>query len=660
MNASAKRILPVLACCSLLASAIPCLATPTISEIRIDNPGPDTDEYFELSGVPLESLDGLTYVVIGDAAWPLLYGVIESVTPLDGLALGANGFLAVASESLSTTCGGYGAVGPMVFENSDNVTHLLVSGFNGQLGQDLDLDDDGVLDSQPWAQIIDCVALIEQSQGGDPVYCTTTVGPDLKHTLPIGKPREYVPAHVARCGAAWYIGNLYGDPPCATDSPGGPNAVCGAVPPEIPALTSRPCAPGSNDVLTIEATVTDFNGDLSSVSLNYRQAGAPSYTMTPMMNMGGSLWTATVGPFPAQALVEYYVTAADAAQRTTSNPSTAPLHPAMCRIGLTPIAAVQTTTAPDASCLTHSDMEGQAVSVTGIVTHRAVEFSSRFFYVQQGVTPFSGIKVYVPTQDFLPKIGDQVVVSGIVEEHRCQTQIRLFPGCGTVVGTGPVPIRVLAAVGDIGLEENESMLVEVPGPISVVTGWQVADATNGRGPSFTLSRFRIAASAESAWVGDDTFYPDDQGYSYAPSPGDVLPRIRGIVAASPEAAEGGALRLEPRRDPDVELPGMDAPGDGAPVVIDALRLAPARPSPTRAVTTIGFEVPAAGWVSLRVYDAGGRLVRDLFAQEYSGPARGETSWDGLDNSGSPVAAGTYFYRLAVGERSATRKITILR
>ena len=37
-----------------------------INEIRIDQPGTDNDEYFELLGEPNASLDGLTYIVIGD------------------------------------------------------------------------------------------------------------------------------------------------------------------------------------------------------------------------------------------------------------------------------------------------------------------------------------------------------------------------------------------------------------------------------------------------------------------------------------------------------------------------------------------------------------------------------------------------------------------
>ena len=51
----------------------------TINEIRADQPGADNDEYFELIGDASASLDGLTYLVIGD-------GSTSSITPLSKAA----------------------------------------------------------------------------------------------------------------------------------------------------------------------------------------------------------------------------------------------------------------------------------------------------------------------------------------------------------------------------------------------------------------------------------------------------------------------------------------------------------------------------------------------------------------------------------------------
>ncbi len=182
-----------------------------ISEIRIDQPGADNDEYFELAGDAGASLDGLTYLVIGDGAGGS--GVIEAVVDLTGQSVGGSGFFVAAESTFSL--GAADLTTNLNFENSDNVTHLLVRGFTGADGDDLDTDDDGVLDVAPWSEQVDCVALVETPGSGDQIYCSTTVGPD----------GNFVPAHSFTCSDGWHIG-LY-DPAGGDDTPGSPNACPG-------------------------------------------------------------------------------------------------------------------------------------------------------------------------------------------------------------------------------------------------------------------------------------------------------------------------------------------------------------------------------------------------------------------------------------------------
>lgn len=68
------------------------------------------------------------------------------------------------------------------------------------------------------------------------------------------------------------------------------------------------------------------------------------------------------------------------------------------------------------------------------------------------------------------------------------------------------------------------------------------------------------------------------------------------------------------------------------------------PNPTSAATRIGFSLPSQGFVSARLFDASGRLVRTLLEGDL--PA-GDVSltWDGLDDRGEPVPAGVYFSRV---------------
>ena len=83
------------------------------------------------------------------------------------------------------------------------------------------------------------------------------------------------------------------------------------------------------------------------------------------------------------------------------------------------------------------------------------------------------------------------------------------------------------------------------------------------------------------------------------------------------------------------------------------------PNPFNPTTRIAFGLAAQGRVSLRVYDAAGRLVRVLF--EGSRPAGNYTElWDGRDSRGGAVASGIYFYRLQAGEFTETRKMVLTR
>ncbi len=148
------------------AGLVPAWVAPAwglvINEIRIDQPGADRDEFFELAGTPGASLDGLSYLVIGDGAGGS--GVVEAVVNLSGRQLSATGLFVAAEAGFSL--GAADLVTGLNFENGDNVTHLLVRGFSGALGEDLDADNDGVLDVQPWDEILDALALLDDPLGG--------------------------------------------------------------------------------------------------------------------------------------------------------------------------------------------------------------------------------------------------------------------------------------------------------------------------------------------------------------------------------------------------------------------------------------------------------------------------------------------------------------
>ena len=99
--------------------------------------------------------------------------------------------------------------------------------------------------------------------------------------------------------------------------------------------------------------------------------------------------------------------------------------------------------------------------------------------------------------------------------------------------------------------------------------------------------------------------------------------------------------------------------DESSAIPEALILDPPHPNPFNPATTISFTLPEAGFARLAVYNISGQLVRELTAENL--PAgRHEIVWDGRDMNGAQVSSGVYIARLAAGERTAVRKVTLVR
>jgi hypothetical protein len=128
-----------------------------IDEVRVASSSDDPDRYFELAGEPGRALDGLTYVVV-DAS-----GIVEAAIPLDGQMMPSDGhFLAAAAgSSLACTASAELLLPPQMLPLADDrdATHLLVVGFGGAVGDDLDVDDDCALDVEPWVVVLDRLSL---------------------------------------------------------------------------------------------------------------------------------------------------------------------------------------------------------------------------------------------------------------------------------------------------------------------------------------------------------------------------------------------------------------------------------------------------------------------------------------------------------------------
>lgn len=78
------------------------------------------------------------------------------------------------------------------------------------------------------------------------------------------------------------------------------------------------------------------------------------------------------------------------------------------------------------------------------------------------------------------------------------------------------------------------------------------------------------------------------------------------------------------------------------------------PNPFNPSTTISYELPVQGWVSLKVYDLLGKEVCTLVNEEQS------AGHHKIDFNRAELQSGVYFYSMVTGSRSYSRKMIILK
>ena len=167
----------------LSVAASPSLeAAILLNEVHLNPPNPDDNyEFIELKSTTngVESCAGLAIVIINNdkfdedtvPATPLNIGEITEVYDLNELSTGTNGLLLLGNGYTGNPRGGPWAgfvdaatavadpvgMGDSDINSNDGLTILLVSGFSGRRGADLDANNDQVLDSTPWTAVLDSI-----------------------------------------------------------------------------------------------------------------------------------------------------------------------------------------------------------------------------------------------------------------------------------------------------------------------------------------------------------------------------------------------------------------------------------------------------------------------------------------------------------------------
>ena len=201
-------------------AAAPLSAPLLINEANINPPGADLNfDFVELisPAITAQSANDLTLIAIDTSAGEDGLGntgEVSRVWNLDSLATGPNGLLLLGDgypeggpfdpvkSALTATADPVGMNSDALASN-DGIALLLVTGFSGRLGQDLDAGNDNELDSAPWISVVDAT-VFGDADYGFPSLSQSGYRPD--NLSRGGRPADLVPGNAL----SWYGGALLG------------------------------------------------------------------------------------------------------------------------------------------------------------------------------------------------------------------------------------------------------------------------------------------------------------------------------------------------------------------------------------------------------------------------------------------------------------------
>jgi PKD repeat protein len=191
--------------------------------------------------------------------------------------------------------------------------------------------------------------------------------------------------------------------------------------------------------------------------------------------------------------------------------------------------------------------------------------------------------------------------------------------------------------------------IEVTEPPCEITADFSADPTSGEAP--LAVQFTDLSTGAETW----TWYFGDDSTSALQNPMHTYENPDTYTVMLVVTNYCGADTLV--RTGYIEVtPTMTAIGDTPPVKETATW---AYPNPFNPGTAVYFNLDRGGEVRIVVYDAAGRVVRNLVGGSYPAGIH-RVDFDARDDGGRRLASGVYFYRLTAPGASITRKLVLLK
>ena len=95
------------------------------------------------------------------------------------------------------------------------------------------------------------------------------------------------------------------------------------------------------------------------------------------------------------------------------------------------------------------------------------------------------------------------------------------------------------------------------------------------------------------------------------------------------------------------------------MVPDIFALHPSYPNPFNPSTTIRYQTPEQGHISIDIYDISGMKIKSM-VNEVHAPGTYQLVWDGTDNRSQNVASGIYFVLLETDSFTALDRVVLIK
>ena len=172
------------------------------------------------------------------------------------------------------------------------------------------------------------------------------------------------------------------------------------------------------------------------------------------------------------------------------------------------------------------------------------------------------------------------------------------------------------------------------------------------GPN-ALHTYAAGQWTASVTVTDDLGATASASVAVTVQPGPVV-----LASSDPYPSPGGTGGTDPGGEP---RGGLQLTTESGAAPTDAAPRAPCvRPEPILTSGRLECALPAPGPVSLRIFDAGGRLVRTVCEQAWAPAGAFALEIDGRDSRGAPLRRGVYFLALETPDGRRAARFTVLR